>query len=109
VAIIDLCASTPIPRTIDSFAGLPEQVTPRVRAWTIVCTQSAALCGSAPRGLYIGSNGGTMSGEERRRRAVVAQGFAAIALFVFAHGARAATPASPALTAGNAATHLVAS
>jgi hypothetical protein len=33
-----------------------------------------------------------MGGEERRRRAIAAQGFAAIALFVFAHGARAATP-----------------
>ena len=35
-----------------------------------------------------------MGGEERRRRAIAAQGFAAIALFVFAHGARAATPAA---------------
>ena len=45
-----------------------------------------------------------MGGEERRRRAIAAQGFAAIALFVFAHGARAATPtahhhASPAVAA----------
>jgi hypothetical protein len=29
---------------------------------------------------------------ERKRRAIAAQGFAAVALFVFAHGARAATP-----------------
>ena len=33
-----------------------------------------------------------MNEHERRRRAVAAQGFAALALFVFAHGARAATP-----------------
>ena len=33
-----------------------------------------------------------MNGEHRRRRAITAQGFAALALFVFAHGARAATP-----------------
>jgi hypothetical protein len=32
-----------------------------------------------------------MDGEQRRRRAIFAQGFAAIALFVFAHGAHAAT------------------
>ena len=32
-----------------------------------------------------------MNEHERRRRAVAAQGFAALALFVFAHGARAAT------------------
>jgi hypothetical protein len=35
-----------------------------------------------------------MGGEERRRRAIAAQGFAALALFVFAHGAHAATPAA---------------
>jgi hypothetical protein len=34
---------------------------------------------------------------ERRRRKVAAQGFAAVALFMFAHGAHAATvPAQPA-------------
>jgi len=33
-----------------------------------------------------------MKEDDRRRRAVAAQGFAAIALFVFAHSARAATP-----------------
>ena len=54
------------------------------------------------------SNGGTMSGEERRRRAIAAQGFAAIALFVFAHGARAATPVVQAASAGSAAVHVVA-
>jgi predicted lipoprotein len=32
-----------------------------------------------------------MNDEHRRRRAVAAQGFAALAFFVFAHGARAAT------------------
>ena len=32
-----------------------------------------------------------MNEHERRRRAVAAQGFAALALFVFAHGAHAAT------------------
>jgi predicted lipoprotein len=43
-----------------------------------------------------------MNDEHRRRRAVAAQGFAALAFFVFAHGAHAATaqahvkPASPA-------------
>lgn len=38
-----------------------------------------------------------MSEHERRRRTVAAQGFAALALFLAAHGARAATvPASPA-------------
>jgi len=43
-----------------------------------------------------------MNDEHRRRRAVAAQGFAALAFFVFAHGARAATaeaqarPATPA-------------
>lgn len=45
-----------------------------------------------------------MNDEHRRRRAVAAQGFAALALFVFAHGAHAATvqtklqakPAAPA-------------
>jgi hypothetical protein len=40
-----------------------------------------------------------MMGEdnERRRRKVAAQGFAAVALFMFAHGAHAATvPAQPA-------------
>jgi hypothetical protein len=31
-----------------------------------------------------------MGGEERRRRAIAAQGLAAIALFVFAHAAHAA-------------------
>jgi predicted lipoprotein len=42
-----------------------------------------------------------MNDEHRRRRAVAAQGFAALAFFVFAHGARAATtqphakPATP--------------
>lgn len=37
-----------------------------------------------------------MKGDDKRRRAVAAQGFAALALFVFAHGARAATmPAHP--------------
>jgi hypothetical protein len=40
-----------------------------------------------------------MNEHDRRRRTVAAQGFAAVALFVFAHGARAATapmqPASP--------------
>jgi predicted lipoprotein len=42
-----------------------------------------------------------MNDEHRRRRAVAAQGFAALAFFVFAHGARAATaqahlnPAAP--------------
>ena len=49
-----------------------------------------------------------MSGEERRRRAIAAQGFAAIALFVFAHGARAATPVVQAASAGSAAVHVVA-
>jgi len=45
-----------------------------------------------------------MNEHERRRRAVAAQGFAALALFVFAHGARAATlPAQPAAPAGGAA------
>jgi hypothetical protein len=38
-----------------------------------------------------------MGEDERRRRKVAAQGFAAVALFMFAHGARAATvPAQPA-------------
>ncbi len=38
-----------------------------------------------------------MSEHDRRRRTVAAQGFAALALFFFAHGARAATvPAQPA-------------
>ena len=45
-----------------------------------------------------------MNDEHRRRRAVAAQGFAALAFFVFAHGARATTsearahakPATPA-------------
>ena len=32
-----------------------------------------------------------MNEEHRRRRVVAAQGFAAVALFVFAHGAHAAT------------------
>ncbi len=32
-----------------------------------------------------------MNEEHRRRRVVAAQGFAAVAFFVFAHGARAAT------------------
>ena len=32
-----------------------------------------------------------MNDEHRRRRAVAAQGFAALAFFVFAHGAHAAT------------------
>jgi hypothetical protein len=32
-----------------------------------------------------------MNGDDHRRRAVTAQGFAALALFVFAHGAHAAT------------------
>ena len=32
-----------------------------------------------------------MNGDERRRRAVAAQGFAALALFLFAHSAHAAT------------------
>jgi predicted lipoprotein len=32
-----------------------------------------------------------MNDEQRRRRAVAAQGFAALAFFVFAHGAHAAT------------------
>jgi predicted lipoprotein len=34
----------------------------------------------------------TMNGDERRRRVVAAQGLAALALFLFAHGAHAATP-----------------
>jgi hypothetical protein len=33
-----------------------------------------------------------MNEEHRRRRVVAAQGFAAVAFFVFAHGAHAATP-----------------
>jgi hypothetical protein len=33
-----------------------------------------------------------MDGEERKRRTIAAQGFAALALFLFAHGAHAATP-----------------
>jgi predicted lipoprotein len=33
-----------------------------------------------------------MNENEKRRRAVAAQGFAALAFFVFAHGAHAATP-----------------
>jgi hypothetical protein len=32
-----------------------------------------------------------MKSDDKRRRAIAAQGFAAVALFVFAHGARAAT------------------
>ena len=44
-----------------------------------------------------------MNEHERRRRTVAAQGFAAIALFIFAHGAHAATtpshPATPPLPA----------
>jgi hypothetical protein len=41
---------------------------------------------------------------ERRRRKVAAQGFAAVALFMFAHGARAATvPAQPAQPGHSAA------
>jgi hypothetical protein len=32
-----------------------------------------------------------MNGDERKRRAVAAQGFAALALFLFAHSAHAAT------------------
>ena len=40
-----------------------------------------------------------MKEDERRRRTVAAQGFAAIALFMFAHSARAATPpAQPAMS-----------
>ncbi len=38
-----------------------------------------------------------MGEDDRRRRRVAAQGFAAVALFMFAHGAHAATvPAQPA-------------
>jgi hypothetical protein len=38
-----------------------------------------------------------MNEHDRRRRTVAAQGFAAVALFILAHGARAATlPAQPA-------------
>lgn len=33
-----------------------------------------------------------MGEDERRKRTVAAQGFAAVALFVFAHAAHAATP-----------------
>jgi predicted lipoprotein len=45
-----------------------------------------------------------MNEEHRRRRVVAAQGFAAVAFFVFAHGAHAATApaqqhAKPAMTA----------
>jgi hypothetical protein len=45
-----------------------------------------------------------MGEDERRRRKVAAQGFAAVALFMFAHGAKAATPpAQPAHTGHSAA------
>ena len=45
-----------------------------------------------------------MGEDERRRRKVAAQGFAAVALFMFAHGAHAATvPAQPALPGHGAA------
>jgi predicted lipoprotein len=37
-----------------------------------------------------------MNDNERRRRTVTAQGLAALALLVFAHGARAATVPAPA-------------
>ena len=36
-----------------------------------------------------------MNEEHRRRRVVAAQGFAAVAFFVFAHGAHAATAQTP--------------
>jgi hypothetical protein len=36
-----------------------------------------------------------MNEEHRRRRVVAAQGFAAVAFFVFAHGAHAATVPAP--------------
>jgi hypothetical protein len=36
-----------------------------------------------------------MNEEHRRRRVVAAQGFAAVAFFVFAHGAHAATAQAP--------------
>ena len=42
-----------------------------------------------------------MDEHERRRRTVAAQGFAAVALFIFAHGARAATTARAARAAGS--------
>jgi hypothetical protein len=49
-----------------------------------------------------------MKEDDRRRRTVAAQGFAAIALFMFAHSAHAATPpaqpASPLPLAGQART-----
>jgi len=47
-----------------------------------------------------------MGGEQKRRRAIYAQGFAAVALFVFAHGARAATPAPTPAPTGSAPAHL---
>jgi predicted lipoprotein len=46
-----------------------------------------------------------MNDEHRRRRAVAAQGFAAVAFFVFAHGARAATAQAQAHARPAAPTH----
>ena len=44
-----------------------------------------------------------MRDDERRRRMFAAQGLAAVALFVFAHGTHAATPPTPAASTSPAA------
>jgi hypothetical protein len=49
-----------------------------------------------------------MGGEDRRRRKIFAQGFAAAALFVFAHGAHAATTPVTATASPSAAVHYLA-
>jgi hypothetical protein len=100
---------TRIPRTIDSRRQLPEQVTLGVHAHDDRVGIKRRTCGPAHRTHHCFNRRGTMNGQERRRRAIAAQGFAAIALFVFAHGARAATlPAHQASTPA-AAIHCVAS
>jgi hypothetical protein len=102
VAIIERTALSPIPRTNDSFVELPEQVTSPVRERVDpVSAMSAASAASAPhnvrtlREVLSCKNVFkelTMNGDDRRRRVVAAQGLAALALFLFAHGAHAATP-----------------
>jgi hypothetical protein len=96
----------PIPRSIDSQCELPKQVTVLARTQDDRVIRQRRICGR--RLEDTASNGGIMSGEDRRRRAIAAQGFAAIALFVFAHGARAATPTAHFVSPGSAAAHVVA-
>jgi len=49
-----------------------------------------------------------MNDQEKHRRIFAAQGFAAIAFFVFAHGAHAATPKAQAHAHAHATAHVAA-